>query len=208
MARRAICCYQPSDSDTRCDFRPVLAAVRMTGLNAQTDRIIEIACIVTDGHLNEVDDGVAYAVRTEKSVLDAMGEWCTKQHGSSGLTAACLDHSVARDHSDVRAAILAYVRERCPDQRVACLAGNTVHADATFLKKEAPELIDHLHYRIVDVSTIKELVFRWYKPEARWTAGKGSHRALDDIRSSIAELKHYRQSCFVPPNRPGSAPSS
>ncbi|CAO1631611.1 unnamed protein product [Parajaminaea phylloscopi] len=168
----------------------------MTGLNSQTDRIIEIACIVTDGKLQEVDEGVSYAIRTDKAVLDAMGEWCTRQHGQSGLTAACLDASVSRDHADVRAAVLAYVRERCPDERVACLAGNTVHADAAFLKREAPELMSHLHYRIVDVSTIKELVGRWYGGDARWSGGKGSHRALDDIRGSIAELKYYRERFF------------
>lgn len=169
----------------------------MTGLDAQSDRIIEIACLITDGQLRELDEGVSYAIRTDKSVLDAMGEWCTRQHGQSGLTAACLDESIACDHADVRAAVLAYVRDRCPDKRVACLAGNTVHADAGFLKREAPELMDHLHYRIVDVSTVKELVGRWYGLDARWGAGKGSHRALDDIRGSIAELKHYRERFFI-----------
>ena len=93
--------------------------------------------------------------------------------------------------------MLAYIRDRIPLVGIACLAGNTVHADATFLKKEMPELIQHLHYRIVDVSTIKELVGRWYGGHARWTGGKGSHRALDDIRGSIEELQYYRRNYFV-----------
>lgn len=113
------------------------------------------------------------------------------------MTAACLDDSVARHHADVRAAVLAYIRDRIPQSRIACLAGNTVHADATFLKKEMPELIQHLHYRIVDVSTIKELVSRWYGEDAKWSGGKGKHRALDDIQGSIEELKYYRQHYFV-----------
>lgn len=93
--------------------------------------------------------------------------------------------------------MLAYIRDRIPSSRIACLAGNTVHADATFLKKEMPELTDHLHYRIVDVSSIKELVSRWYGEDARWSGGLGSHRALDDIRGSIDELKYYRKNFFV-----------
>ncbi|PWN45294.1 ribonuclease H-like protein [Ceraceosorus guamensis] len=169
----------------------------MTGLDPRTERIIEIACIITDGQLNELDEGVTYVIKQDKAVLDAMGEWCTRQHGQSGLTAACLS-AQALAHADVRAAILTYVKERIPQARVACLAGNTVHADAAFLKGEMPELMQHLHYRIVDVSSIKELVSRWYGPQSRWQAGKGEHRALEDIRGSIAELRHYRKEHFTP----------
>lgn len=174
----------------------LLTAARMTGLEP-SDRIIEIAVIVTDGQLNPLDEGVAYSIRTPKPVLDAMAEWCVTTHGNSGLTAACLNPSISRDHADVRAAILAYVIDRVPDKRVACLAGNTVHADAVFLKREAPELIEHLHYRIVDVSSIKEIAKRWYGGDTVWSKGKASHHALDDIRDSIAELKYYRQKIFV-----------
>jgi oligoribonuclease len=115
----------------------------------------------------------------------------------SGLTAACQDDQIAKQHADVRAAVLAYIRDRVPKPGVACLAGNTVHADATFLKKEMPELINHLHYRIVDVSSIKELVSRWYGEDAKWTGGLGSHRALDDIQGSISELGYYRKNFFI-----------
>lgn len=171
----------------------------MTGLDVKQERIIEIACIITDGQLQEVDPGVAYAIRTPKPVLDAMGEWCTRQHASSGLTAACLDPAISKDHADVRAAILAYVRDRIPDAGAGVLSGNTVHADATFLRKEMPELMSHLSYRIIDVSSVKELVSRFYGTNYKWTGGLGTHRALDDIRGSIAELKHYRKHVFVPP---------
>jgi oligoribonuclease len=171
----------------------------MTGLTIKTDRLLEVACIITDGNLEPLDEGVSYVIKTEKSVLDEMGEWCVRQHGESGLTAACQDDSIARHHADVRAAVLAYIRDRVPKPMTACLAGNTVHADAVFLKKEMPELIQHLHYRIVDVSSVKELVARWYGETVRWSQGKGSHRALDDIQGSISELKYYRTNFFVKP---------
>lgn len=191
----------------------------MTGLDVESERIIEIACIITDGQLNPVDEGVNYVIRTEKEVLDKMNDWCIRQHGHSGLTKACLDPEKSFQHADVRAAILAYVRDRIPLPYHACLAGSTVHADAKFLHKEMPEvcihsqkirltianrfspspfqLMSHLHYRIVDVSSIKELVARWYGEEKRWTGGKGNHRALDDIKGSIEELKHYRKRFFT-----------
>lgn len=109
-----------------------------------------------------------------------------KQHGGSGLTAACTDPGLSHEHADVRAAVLAYVRDRIASPKTAQLAGNTVHADKVFLLKEMPELIAHLHYRIVDVSSIKECVRRWYGPSSVWTnPSANAHRALDDIRGSI-----------------------
>lgn len=112
----------------------------MTGLNVDSERILEIACIITDGQLNPVDEGVNYIIRTEKEVLDKMNDWCIRQHGQSGLTKACLDPEKSFDHADVRTAILTYVRDRIPLPYHACLAGNTVHADAKFLQKEMPEV--------------------------------------------------------------------
>lgn len=112
----------------------------MTGLDYENDRIIEIAVIVTDGKLQPVDAGVSWVIKTSKDILDSMNEWCINQHGSSGLTAECMDDQIARDHADVRAAVYAYITDRIPDVRVACLAGNTVHADAAFLRKEFPEV--------------------------------------------------------------------
>ncbi|EPQ26799.1 uncharacterized protein PFL1_05777 [Pseudozyma flocculosa PF-1] len=184
---------------THSDGPLVWIDCEMTGLLA-TDRLLEIAVIITDAQLNPLDEGVSYVIKTEKHVLDAMGEWCVNQHGISGLTAACLDPTVARSHQDVRKAVLAYIIDRVPAKRIGVLAGNTVHADKVFLQRELPELVEHLHYRIVDVSSFKECVRRWYGEEHVWQGGKGSHRALDDIRGSIEELKHYRQRFFVPPS--------
>ena len=134
----------------------------MTGLDPKRDRLLEIACIVTDGQLQPVDEGVSYVIRTEPHILEGMDEWCTRTHSQTGLYAACLDEACSHPHLDVRTAILAYVLDRVPTARKACLAGSSVHADKMFLVNEMPELMAHLHYRIVDVSTIKELVRRWY----------------------------------------------
>ncbi|CBQ69235.1 related to REX2-Oligoribonuclease, mitochondrial precursor [Sporisorium reilianum SRZ2] len=180
----------------------------MTGLDIERgDRLLEIACIVTDGDLNPVDDGVSYVISTPKDVLDNMNAWCINQHALTGLTAACLSPTHSVPHATVRAAVLAYIRDRVPTPNAACLAGNTVHADKVFLVREMPELIHHLHYRIVDVSSIKELVRRWYGADKTWRprkegdAKKGDHRALNDIRASIDELRWYRQHVFVPPTQ-------
>lgn len=178
----------------------------MTGLSISSgDRLLEIACIITDGELNPIDDGVSYCISTPSFVLDRMNDWCRNQHSLSGLTSQCLAPApFSHNHADIRAAILAYIRDRIPTPNSACLAGNTVHADKVFLVKEIPELIQHLHYRIVDVSSIKELVKRWYGTQAVWN-GQGkkidetNHRALSDIKASIAELKWYREKYFIPP---------
>ncbi|KAI0057869.1 ribonuclease H-like protein [Artomyces pyxidatus] len=172
----------------------------MTGLDPQADKIIEIAVLITDRDLDLVDDGIEFVIRTDKEVLDRMDEWCTKQHGSSGLTQACLDspHSTA----SVQTEVLAYIKKWIPEKRVAVLAGNTVHADRAFLAREMPEIVDWLHYRIVDVSSIKELHRRWYprRPLPKTVfGGESKHRALDDIRGSIQELKWYRDNIFVSP---------
>ncbi|KAJ1304918.1 hypothetical protein OPQ81_006052 [Rhizoctonia solani] len=146
---------------------------------------------------------------TDKQVLDNMGEWCVNQHGKSGLTQEAIDspHSPA----EVAAHVLEYIRKWVPEPRIGVLAGNTVHTDAMFLREKGPdseglskgiwsEIMEHLHYRIVDVSTIKELCWRWYPDvERRYkeqTPKESAHRALDDIRDSIAELKFYRDAVF------------
>ncbi|KAF5311256.1 hypothetical protein D9758_018338 [Tetrapyrgos nigripes] len=119
----------------------------MTGLNPDKDKILEIAVLITDGDLNIVDDGVEYIIKTDKIYLDGMDAWCTKQHGESGLTEACLKSPHTKDY--VSQAVLSYIKKWIPEQRTACLAGNSVHADRSFLVKEMPEVIDWLHYRIV-----------------------------------------------------------
>ncbi|KAN0062648.1 Phosphatidylinositol 3,4,5-trisphosphate-dependent Rac exchanger 2 protein [Thecaphora frezii] len=175
----------------------------MTGL-LETDRLLEVAVVVTDGDLEPLDAGVSYVIKTQKQVLDGMGEWCVKQHGKSGLTSACLS-TEAVDHQEVRKAVLAYILDRIPQRGVGVLAGNSVHADKVFLVREMPEVIDHLHYRIVDVSSFKECIRRWYGNEAVWKGGKGRHRALDDIQGSIEELKTYRSRFLKSPREVGDA---
>ncbi|KAG6837066.1 hypothetical protein H0H93_015334 [Arthromyces matolae] len=119
----------------------------MTGLDPKKDKILEIAVIITNGNLEPVDEGVQYVIRTEKSVLDNMNEWCINQHGLSGLTKACLKSP--NTHDSVYNCVLAYIKRWIPQQRIACLAGNSVHADRSFLVEYMPEVVDWLHYRIV-----------------------------------------------------------
>ncbi|CAE6388821.1 unnamed protein product [Rhizoctonia solani] len=182
----------------------------MTGLNPETDRIIEIAVLITNGNLDLVDKaGCQYVVKTDKHVLDNMGEWCVNQHGKSGLTQEAIDSP----HSPVEVAehVLEYIKRWVPEPHTALLAGNTVHADAMFLRAKGPDsigfpkgvwsgIIEHLHYRIVDVSTIKELCCSWYPDVAKkykeQTKKESAHRALDDIQDSIDELRFYRNTIF------------
>jgi len=172
----------------------------MTGLDTANDRIIEIAVIITDGRLEPVDDGINYIIQTPKEVLDAMGEWCTNQHGKSGLTQACIDSKDT--HEEVTQKVVEYIQKWIPEPGAGLLAGSSVHADKVFLVKEMPAVMKHLSYRIMDVSTVKELCRRWYpsirKQELRARTNEISHRALDDIRASINELKFYRDSIFIP----------
>ncbi|GAA6007554.1 Rex2p [Rhodotorula paludigena] len=161
------------------------------------DRILEIACIVTNKDLEPLDDGVEFIVKTEKDVLDRMNEWCIKQHGKTGLTQACLDATHSMEQVD--ALVAAYVAKHFPTNAPALLAGNSVHADRAFINKDLPQLASKLHYRILDVSSIKELGRRWY-PQLGWQSKKdeAEHRALADIKASINELRYYRQHLFKP----------
>ncbi|KAG9008961.1 hypothetical protein FRB94_005526 [Tulasnella sp. JGI-2019a] len=117
----------------------------MTGLDYKTDRIIEIAVLITNKDLELVDDGVEFVIRTDKSVLDGMNPWCIDQHGKSGLTQACLDST--HEYSGVRASVLSYVKGWIPEPRTGVLAGSSVHCDKAFLTEGMPDLVEHLHYR-------------------------------------------------------------
>ncbi|ORZ37064.1 ribonuclease H-like domain-containing protein, partial [Catenaria anguillulae PL171] len=179
-------------------FKPLVwIDCEMTGLDLKKDFIIEIACIITDGYLNIVAESDEIIIHQPQSVMDAMNAWCVEHHGQSGLTAAVLTSTVSM--RDAEARILAFIEKHVPDRGLGVLAGNSVHADKQFLQKDMPRIVDHLSYRIVDVSTIKELAARWYpalfdkKP-----AKKLAHRALDDIRESIDELKWYQSHLFIP----------
>ncbi|KAL0955785.1 hypothetical protein HGRIS_001999 [Hohenbuehelia grisea] len=170
----------------------------MTGLVPRKDKLLEIAVIITNGNLETVDEGIQYVIKTDKAALDGMDEWCTRQHGSSGLTQACLDSPHTLEF--VSNEVLQYIKKWIPRQRIGVLAGNSVHADRSFLVEEMPGVTDWLHYRLVDVSSIKELVRRWYPGLSMPKQAESNHRALDDIRGSIRELQWYRENVFVPPS--------
>ncbi|KAF9501429.1 ribonuclease H-like protein [Pleurotus eryngii] len=200
----------------------------MTGLNPRKDKIIEIAVrasslwkramsmvlkrsrglmqvLITNGNLELVDDGIEYIIKTDKELLDQMDEWCTNQHGSSGLTQACINSPHTLDF--VSKEVVSYIKKWIPQQRAGVLAGNSIHADRGFLVEEMPEVTDWLHYRVVDVSSIKELARRWY-PGRTPPKQESTHRALDDIRGSIRELQWYRDNLFVAPTPPKPIPAT
>ena len=175
----------------------------MTGLDPERDDIVEIACIVTEADLTELDEGISIVVRPETDdALNRMDDVVVSMHTESGLIEEIPDGIPL---ADAEARVLDYVRTHVPEARKAPLAGSSVYVDRGFLARHMSELDAHLHYRLVDVSSIKELVRRWYPrvyfatPEKR-----GNHRALGDIRESIAELRYYRDAVFVPHPGPDS----
>ncbi|KNC99168.1 uncharacterized protein SPPG_05422 [Spizellomyces punctatus DAOM BR117] len=172
--------------------------LEMTGLDLAKDRIIEIACIITDGDLNIVAEGPNLVISQPKELMEGMSQWCIEHHGKSGLTSQVLASNTTTQSATSQ--VLSFIKSHIPTSNIAHLAGNSIHMDKQFLQKEMPDIINHLHYRIVDVSTIKELVRRWLPEVAQNAPRKGlSHRALDDIRESIQELRYYRQAAFKRP---------
>jgi oligoribonuclease len=174
----------------------------MTGLSLTTDALIEVAALVTDFDLNQLGDGVDLVIKPPGEALEQMDDFVRNMHTSSGL----LDElATGITMAEAEAQVLAYVREWVPEAAKAPLGGNTVGTDRGFLARDMPELESHLHYRIIDVSSIKELSRRWF-PRAYFNSPKkaGGHRALADIRESIAELRYYREAVFVAPPGPDS----
>ena len=173
----------------------------MTGLDLAKDQLVEIAVIVTEADLTELDSGISIIIRPDDlSILEGMDPVVVDMHTSSGLLDVIPDGvSLAEAEEQV----LAYVRQHVPEPRKAPLAGSSVYVDRGFLSRDMPELDAHLHYRLVDVSSVKEISRRWY-PRAYFNSPekKGNHRALGDIRESIAELRYYRDAVFVPPPGP------
>ena len=174
----------------------------MTGLSLINDALIEVAALVTDFELNQLGDGIDLVIKPPAEALDQMDDFVRNMHTSSGLLdelAAGITMAEAQDQ------VLAYIREWVPEAAKAPLGGNTVGTDRGFLARDMPELESHLHYRIIDVSSIKELSRRWF-PRAYFNSPKkaGGHRALADIRESIAELRYYREAVFVAPPGPDS----
>jgi oligoribonuclease len=165
----------------------------MTGLDPERDTIMEIATIVTDSQLNVLAEGPVLCIKHSKEVLDNMDPWCVDQHGKSGLTQRCLESNVTA--AEAQARCIEFLSKFCPEKK-APLCGNTIGQDRRFLVKYMPVLHDFFHYRSIDVSTVKELVQRWY-PEHKYVYAKSKqHEALADIRESISELQHYRKTVF------------
>ena len=170
--------------------------LEMTGLHPQTDVIIEIASLVTDANLNVLAEGPMLAIHQPDTVLDRMDEWCKRTHGASGLTERVKNSTV--DVAEAERLTLEFTARWIPE-KASPLCGNTISHDRRFLRRYMPAFEEHLHYRNIDVSTIKELVRRWYPADRHAPPKKGSHLALDDIRESVEELKFYRDRLFVRP---------
>lgn len=168
----------------------------MTGLRLGTDKLIEIAALVTDSDLNVLGDGVDIVIHADDEALAGMPDVVTKMHEKSGLTDEVRKSVVTLAEAEQQ--VLAYVREHVPSAGSAPLAGNSIATDRGFITRDMPELDAHLHYRMIDVSSIKELCRRWYPRIYFGQPEKGlAHRALADIKESIRELEYYRRTAFV-----------
>jgi oligoribonuclease len=173
----------------------------MTGLDLRRDALIEVAVVVTDAELNLLDDGLDVIIYAHDDVLDTMVPFVRDMHASSGLTAAVRQSAIGLGEAEKL--VLDYVKVHVPEPKSAPLCGNSIATDRGFLARDMPDLDEHLHYRMIDVSSIKELAKRWYPRVYQSQPDKGlSHRALADIRESIHELAYYRQTLFVPPPGP------
>lgn len=171
----------------------------MTGLDLVADALVEVAVVVTDSELNVLGDGVDVLIAPPAGALEQMGDFVRAMHTTSGLLAE-LEHGGTL--AEAQEQVLAYVRQWVPEPNKAPLAGNSVGTDKAFLERHMPELVAHLHYRVIDVSSIKELARRWY-PRVYFASPPkhGGHRALADILESIDELRYYRAALF--PAAPG-----
>ncbi|MGA8979991.1 MAG: oligoribonuclease [Pedococcus sp.] len=190
-------------TDRSVNDRIVWIDCEMTGLSLENDALIEVAALVTDFELNQLGDGVDVVIAPPAEALEQMDDFVRDMHTTSGLLEE-LAGGTTMEAAEKQ--VLDYIREWVPEPRKAPLGGNTVGTDRNFLLRDMAELEAHLHYRIIDVSSIKELSRRWY-PRAYFGSPKksGGHRALADIRESIAELRYYREAVFVAPPGPDSA---
>src|SRR5215469_1057329 len=175
----------------------------MTGLNITSDALVEVACVVTDGELNELDDGIDLVIKPPAEALDQMPELVRDMHTASGLLDELAGGMTLAEAQDQ---VLGYVRGHVSEPRKAPLCGNSIATDRAFIARDLPRLDEYLHYRMIDVSSVKELARRWY-PRAYFASPTkvGGHRALADIRESITELRYYRETVFVPAPGPDSA---
>jgi len=174
--------------------RLVWVECEMTGLDTKIDTLLEVAVIITDGDLNTIAEGPNIVIHHPEEVLTSMNEWCIQHHGRSGLSKKVRESTISLEEAEDK--VVSFVKQWTPEKKCP-LAGNSVGQDAKFLEKYMPKLINHLHYRIIDVSTIKELSRRWYPEEFAMAPKKRmTHRALDDIKESIEELRYYRKKLF------------
>jgi oligoribonuclease len=182
---------------THVKERLVWIDCEMTGLDLRADALIEVAALVTDFDLNVLGDGIDLIVKPPAEALSQMTDFVRTMHETSGLLAE-LDKGLTLGEAEEQ--VLAYIHEQCGQNSRPPLAGNSVATDRAFLARDMPELESFLHYRIVDVSSIKELSRRWFaRAYFQAPAKRGNHRALADIQESIEELRYYREAVFVPP---------
>jgi oligoribonuclease len=183
--------------------RIVWVDCEMTGLDLGRDALVEIAVVVTDAELTELDEGIDLVIRTDADTLAGMPDVVRDMHTKSGLLDE-IPSGITLEEAQEQ--VLAYVRTHVPEARKAPLAGSSVYVDRGFIARDMPELDAYLHYRLIDVSTVKELARRWY-PRAFFASPekKGGHRALADILESIAELRYYRAAVMVQSPGPDSA---
>jgi oligoribonuclease len=176
----------------------------MTGLDATTDVLVEIAVIVTDAELNVLDPGLDIVIATDPAKLEGMDDVVREMHTASGLLTAIAEATTTLEQAEEQ--VLDYIKRWVPDRRKAPLCGNSIATDRTFITRYMPTLDDHLHYRMIDVSSVKELARRWY-PKAYYNAPAkgGGHRALADILESVTELRYYRAAILVPPPGPDTS---
>lgn len=192
-----------SDTSTPAPERAPLVWIdcEMTGLDPDVDVLVEVAVLITDSELTVLDEGLDVVIRPTAEALAQMDPFVRDMHTSSGLIE---EFEQGLSLEEASAQVLAYIAERVPAGK-ALLAGNSVGQDKRFLARYMPDVVEHLHYRIVDVSTLKELARRWY-PRAYYQAPPktGGHRALGDIRDSLTELRYYREAILVPAPGPTS----
>jgi len=167
--------------------------LEMTGLDPNSDLIIEIATIVTDKNLNIIDEGPAIVIHQSDEAMDGMDEWCTNQHGKSGLTDRVKNSAISEETAENLT--LAFLKQYLSVHK-SPMCGNSICQDRRFLARYMPQLEDFFHYRNLDVSTLKELTSRWAPEKKMVYAKESSHLAMDDIKDSIDELKHYRETIF------------
>lgn len=184
------------NASTRLRMPLVWIDLEMTGLDPSRDRILEIACIITDGRLERLAEGPHLVINQSEELIAGMGEWCTEHHFASGLVEAVRGSRVTEGEAEQQ--VLEFVRQHCSsDAPPPNLAGNSVHMDYVFLKKYMPELAAYLSHILVDVSSVRSLCIRWFPKENRCApAKKHHHRALEDIKESIGELAYLRKAIF------------